>query len=246
MIHSVNVELILLIVILYGMTTSALLYVNEGLVNYSYSGASIILPRDGIRIAGRVPILINPLTPMFPVFRARWGVRDIGMSERDIRKQMKRMIVASKRLAPYSATIFVYVVVGIPIGLILNNTLNLILIVAVAYTANIMMLVRLWFMRNCFLLTKAKFAAIAFESLVCLPFSAGIVRRLTLSANINTDITSLFHDMDNRDRKIAINALCERCNDLKYYYAEGSSEAQSLQRYTQDIQSSYDEGLSAK
>jgi hypothetical protein len=66
----------------------------------------------------------------------------------------------------------------------------LLIAVLVLYASIIAALAWLWMHRGSFRLTGKKFAAIAFESVVCSPFALNLVRKVTLGVPVHEDLVS--------------------------------------------------------
>jgi len=134
-------------------------------------------------------------------------------------------------LAPYVLAVFIYTVIGIPAALLLGSAVTALPIVALAYLATIVLLVRLWFLRRCFSLTGTKFALVVLESMACLPFSAGIVRRLSLMTPIDEDLASFLTDMPVECRMRTAESMARRCDEMAGFYSSDSPEYMRMMRY---------------
>jgi hypothetical protein len=230
-----KVEIVLVIVALYGSTCVAFLYANEGLVERVYGGVRLRVAADRVRIAGRSPAWLNPFTPMFPAFRGYWGSIDAIAASPGLSSRVREMLAASEVMAPYVFAAFLYTVVGIPIALLIGGGFAALPMAVLAYLAAVIMLVRLWFLRGAFALNGFKFAALAFECLACLPFSAGVVRRLGLAVPVGEDLATFVAGMDGGWRIQAVKALDQRCTEMTGYYADESAEYARLQQYHQHL-----------
>jgi hypothetical protein len=186
---------------------------------------------DRVRIAGRSPIWLNPFTPMFPAFRGQWGNADAIAASPGLPARVAEAMRASEVLTPYVFAVFLYAIIGIPLALLWGGAVRALPIVALAYLAALVMLLRLWFLRDAFSLGRGKFALLAFESLVCLPFSAGVVRRLSLLVPVHEDLASFTVDMSAEAREQALATLMERCDEMTGFHAEASAEFSRLTQY---------------
>lgn len=228
---STELELALLVVALYASTCVAFLYADEGLVCRVLHGLRLRVAEDRVRIAGRSPIWLNPFTPMFPAFRVRWGDVDAIAAAPGLPARAPEALRACEVLTPYVFAVFLYAIIGIPLALLLGGAVRALPVVALAYLAAIVMLVRLWFLRDAFALGNGKFALLAVESLACLPFAAGVVRRLSLLVPVEEDLASFVVDMGGDARAAAVATLVERCDEMTGFHAESSDEYVRLSRY---------------
>ena len=228
---SSELEIALLIIALYGSTCVAFVYANEGLLQRVYRGVCLGVADDRVRIAGRSPIWLNPFTPMFPAFRGQWGRVEAIAAAPGLPARVPEVMSAREILTPYVFAAFLYAIAGIPAALLLVGAGKALPIVGLAYLAALVLMVRLWFLRDRFALDGRKFALLAFESVVCLPFAAGLVRRLSLMVPVTEDLASFVVDMPAGPRAQAIEALAARCDEMAGFHAYGSPEAVRLARY---------------
>lgn len=228
---SSELEIALLIIALYGSTCVAFVYADEGLLRRVYRGVCLRVADDRVRIAGRSPIWLNPFTPMFPAFRGQWGRVEALAAAPGLPARIPEVMSASEILTPYVFAVFLYAIVGIPAALLLVGAVKALPIVGLAYLAALVLMVRLWFLRDRFALDGRKFALLAFESVVCLPFAAGLVRRLSLMVPVTEDLACFVVDMPAGPRAQAIEALAARCDEMAGFHADGSPEAVRLARY---------------
>jgi hypothetical protein len=234
---SSELGIVLLIFVLYGSTSVVFLYANEGTLARVIHGIRIQIGSDSVRIVGRSPTLLNPLTPMYPAFRGRWGNAHEIAAAPGLRSRVDEAISASNVLAPYAIVVALYVVVGIPAALLLGGPLRAVPVALLAYLATVAMLVRLWFLREEFSLSGKQFAVVAFESILCLPFGAGVVRRLSLMIPVVDDLASFTTDMQVNQRIDAITILVRRCAEMQNLYSEDSAEFMRLRVYGEQLRS---------
>jgi hypothetical protein len=228
---SSEVEVTLLIIALYASTCVTFVYANEGVLQRVFRGVRLRVADDRVRIAGRSPVWLNPFTPMFPAFRGKWGQVEAIAAAPGLATRVPEVMDASAVLAPYVFAVFLYAVVGIPVALLLVGAAKALPIVGLAYLAAMVLVVRLWFLRDRFGLDDRKFALLAFESVVCLPFAAGVVRRLSLMLPLTEDLASFVVEMPVAKRAQAVEVLAARCGELATFHAEGSPEADRLACY---------------
>lgn len=224
-------EITLLIIGLYASTCVTFVYANEGVLQRVFGGLRLRIADDRLRVAGRSPIWLNPFTPMFPAFRGQWGRVTMIASAPGLPARLPEVIAASAVLAPYVFAVFLYAIVGIPAALLLGGAVRALPIVALAYLAAVVLMVRLWFLRDMFALDGKKFALLAFESVVCLPFAAGLVRRLSLMVPVTEDLVSFVVEMRDRERARSIEMLAGNCEEMARFHADNSPEAARLAQY---------------
>lgn len=228
---SAEFEVALLIFCLYGSTCVSFAYADEGIVQRAFRGIRLRVADDQIRIAGRSPMWLNPFTPMFPAFRGHWGNANAIAAAPGLPSNVIEMFRACDVLAPYVLAVFIYTIIGIPVALLLRGAVAALPIAVLAYLAAIVLLIRLWFLRHCFALSGAKFALLALESMACLPFSAGIVRRLSLMSPIDEDLASFLTDMPVDCRTRAAESIARRCDEITGLYSSESPEFIRLAGY---------------
>lgn len=228
---SAEIEIVLLIVALYASTCVVFVYANEGVLARAWSGLDLRISEGRLRVFGRSPLLLNPLAPMWPAFRGTWG--DAGALADDPRlpPRVADAITASRTLAPYVAVVALCVVVGIPAALLFAGAARAIPLALLAYVAVAVMLVRLWFLRRRFALDGLKFALVAFESIACPPFAAGVVRRLSLAMPLADDLATYLAQTPVERRTRFIAQLDARCEELASFHADDSPRRNRIDAY---------------
>lgn len=211
------------------------MYANEGVVRGARGGVRLQVADDRIRIAGRSIIWLNPLTPAAPAFRASWGRTDLLAASPGLPSRVPEALEASAVLWPYVATVFVYGVVGVPLALLFRGAAFALPVAAVTYLAIAALLVRLWFLRGSFGLSSRKFAVVAFECIACVPFAAGLVRRLSLAIPITEDLASFAADMPDELRARDVTELVRACDAMASFYSDEAAERVQLMRYREAL-----------
>ena len=193
--------LALLIVALYLLDSLLLLRPDEAVLVCSQRWHAGFGTR-GYKLAGREPWLANPWLPHRPVFRLRWRVaqpstdplpvsdlpRDPGdVSHAEFEPRLRRL----RQLAPAACVSWLLLVVLIPCTLLwplLTSGIFATLAAAALLYVNIALALALvWRWRDDLGLSGRAFALLAFECLVCAPYSANLVRRLSWHARIDED-----------------------------------------------------------
>lgn len=232
---SSEIEVALLILALYGSACVVFAYADEGVLDHGLRGIHLRVANDRLRIAGRSPIWLNPLVPMFPAFRGQWGNVESITAAPGLMTRIPEATAACKVLAPYVFVVFLCSIVGIPVTLLLFGAARSLPMIVLAYITAIVLMVRLWFLRDSFSLDGRKFALVAFESIACLPFAAGLVRRLSLTVPVTDDLASFIVDMPTRSRRHAIKILAKRCEEMGEFFAENSSALDHFTRYRANL-----------
>lgn len=227
----VEFELALLIVALYASTCIAFVYADEGVLVRVFGGFDLRIADERIRIAGRSLLLLNPLTPMFPAFRGRWGDADAIAATSDLPVRVADACAASRALAPFVGAVALCVVLGLPAALLSGGAVRAIPLALLAYITIAAMLLRLWFLRARFALDGRKFALVAFESLACPPFAAGIVRRLSLALPLEGDLATYIPLLASARRVRADAAMESRCTEFASFRAEDAPALARLEAY---------------
>lgn len=231
----VELEIVLLILALYGSTCVAFVYANEGVLGRVFDGIDIRIAADRVRIVGRSPIVLNPFAPMFPAFRGRWGDPDAIAAGPELPPRVADAIAASRALAPFAIVVALLVVFAIPVALLAGGAARAIPVALLAYLAVVALLVRLWLLRRRFALDGLKFALVAFESIACPPFAAGIVRRLTLAIPLEGDLASYLPRLRTERRARVVAELAMRCGEMASFHADESPERVRLGDYNARI-----------
>lgn len=235
MIISSELEITLLIVALYGSTCVVPTYANEGVLLQGFRGMRLLIAGDRLRVAGRSLVWLNPFLPMFPAFRGQWGNIEAITAAPGMKACIPEVMAASVALAPYVLAVFLCAIVGMPMTLLLVGAARALPMVGLTYTTVIVLMIRLWFLRDSFLLDSRKFALLTFESIACLPFAAGLVRRLSLTMPITDDLASFVVDMPAEHRQQAIEALADHCEEMESFLAEGSIVLDRLTCYRANL-----------
>jgi hypothetical protein len=228
---SSELEIVVLIVALYGSTCVVFACANEGVLQRSLRGMRLQVADDRLRLAGRSLLWLNPLLPMRPVFRGQWGDVEAVAAAPGLAARIPEVTAASALLAPYVLAVFLCTVVGVPLTLLLMGAKGSLPMIGLAYLMVVVLTVRLWFLREDFLLDRRKFALLAFESIACPPFAAGLVRRLSLAVPVTEDLASFVIDMSEGCRREALEALMERCEDMEGFLADDPRASARLTRY---------------
>lgn len=231
---SAELELVLLIVALYGSTCVAFVYADEGVLLRALGGLDLRIADERIRIAGRSLLWLNPLAPMWPAFRGRFGdpAATVGSP---LPAPVADALAASRALSPFVIAVALLFVVGIPLALLLGGAARAIPVALAAYLAVVALLLRLWFLRRRFGLDGLKFALVAFESIACPPFAAGIVRRLTLAISLEGDLVAYRGAVASPRRARVVAALANRCAEIASFHADESAERARFEAYAAQL-----------
>lgn len=235
MMFSPELRIAVLIWVLYGSTCFVLLYANEGLVQRAFGGLRMRIAEDHLRILGRSPVCLNPLLPMFPAFRARWGDALDVTEQAALPQPVAEALAASAILAPYVFAVFLYTVIALPAVVLFLGAARALPILLLAYAAIAIMLIRLWFLRGRFAINGRKFALLAFECVVCAPLASGIVRRLSLAVPLEGDLAKYLDAMPQAETVRALEQLARCCRAREAACEEGSPEQDRMMRYAKGL-----------
>lgn len=172
---------------LYLYDSALLLYSNEALL--IPSGKDGWIARFGSNkttFKGKQLFVPNPFWPTQPLFRLVWGYEDVASCSIAATWDEKRR--ASIRLVPMVWGLFMCTFILLPVTLFGRlGDLMILLVFVLVYLNILLVILFLWLDRSKFNLTLHGFASIAFDFLICPPFALNIVRRLSLSVQVDED-----------------------------------------------------------
>jgi hypothetical protein len=192
MLPSVEVLAMALIAGLYLQDALILLYDNEAVLeSHGARGYRIRFGARGFQLAGRNPVLPNPLTPWRMALRLAWQPPDVPAAQaaaagtltpESVRAALR---VPSWGLLPIAAGLFL----GIPLCLYFDAGWTPFLsVLAVMYAATLFVLACLWRARTRLRLATGNLAALTFEALVCLPCALNVLRKATTRIRMAEDL----------------------------------------------------------
>jgi len=191
MLPSVEVLAIGLILGLYLQDTVLLLYDNEGVLESTGPGQfRVLFGARSFNVAGRNPLVPNPLTPWRPLFRFAWHVE--ASSSQDLLRANttpESVQAALDGLAWATAVIASGLLVGLPTCLYWSlGWVPFVAVVAVTYLGVVGMLVHLWRKRAQLGIGISQLIGLTFESLVCAPCALNLPRKVSSRVNMPEDL----------------------------------------------------------
>ncbi len=179
--------LVLLIVALFLKDCVLMLHTDEAVLVRAMGGRW----RPGFgarswRLSGREPYLANPVLPHEPVVRLRWHLEPTGVGGAATRSvSVPREIVG---MAPWVWLTWLILFLLLPATL-LSSVPHVTVLTAVAllYLSIVLSLLVVWRGRQAMQLQPRAFSLLAFECLVCPPYAANMVRKLTTQLALNEE-----------------------------------------------------------
>jgi hypothetical protein len=152
-------------------------------------------------LKGRVPALLNPLTPWIPAFRtgpltAAGGTRPVRLHP--LRRCHYSIVTTWPMLLAHAVLMFV----AVPYFLTTARYPELAVAVACAFVSAGFLLFVGWRVAADLKLGKRRYASLAFQALVCLPLSLNLLRKLALLAPAEATALDLLPRMD-PERRVA-------------------------------------------
>lgn len=169
-----------------------LLYRNEAVLYPVRTGKySVSFSPGWGQLLGKSVYLPNPLMPHKPLYRLSWQAGPVSESLSTHQPVWEEISKSLATLAPYIWAMFIALFVLLPVGLF-TRLGNAVLFAAVAmlYLNALMVLILLFMDRHQLGITGKRFAAIAFESLVCIPCALNLVRKISLAVPVQEDLLS--------------------------------------------------------
>lgn len=187
---SVSAEVILIaaVVCLYLYDSALLIYCNEGVLSpKGKDDWAVTFGSRTVGLLGKELLLPHPLLFHRPMFRLSWrfeGADPVGdwiPSRNDFRP-------IGLALWCMAIALFVF----LPLGLLTRfGDQMLICAIAVFYLSMTFVLLWLWLRKEHLNLSRRRFAALTFESLICPPFALNLVRHVSLQRSVNEDLLSV-------------------------------------------------------
>ena len=170
---------------LYLYDSALLLYRDEGVVSTRGRTGWAMRFGSDMQIRGRYLFIPSPLMPHRPIFRLVWKV-ETGAAA-DHRWTERRTLF--EPLAPLVWSVLVSMFVLLPVALFfrLGDAVALAAF-AVLYLSILALLGWIGFKRASFGLTGRRFAALAFEALICSPFALNLVRKISAEMPVDENL----------------------------------------------------------
>jgi hypothetical protein len=243
---SAEVLLIVLALALYVYDASLLLASNEAVLLRGWRGrwhASFGAHRW--KLVGREPYVPNPFTPHRPLFRLRWAFDALAETRAsNAATGLLHVPAEIAKLGAFTLNAALCLFVLLPFGLFSNwGVVAVLAALVLLYVNNLVALTLVFRWRARLHLTGKQFAGLAFECLVCPPFSVNLVRRLCARVPVSETFTAAAARLlrpvaEEPDAHLELNAQClARIDEQLEATAEGSPQMLALQaaraRYTE-------------
>jgi hypothetical protein len=227
---SAEASLMLLAVALYLYDALCLLASNEAVLVRGRSGRWFA--RFGAhrwRLGSKEPCLPNPFMPQRPMFRLAWSFEGDAPS-RDVSRPLQ-VPSQVEGLGKFTVVSALCIFVLLPAGLFSAIGASFTVAAVALMYLNIVVALAVVHRRRAGLsLPGRQFAGLAFECLVCPPFSINLVRRLCARVSTNEPFTTAARRLLSADAMADVNAQCvARLEEQMDFESEGSQRMQTLQ-----------------
>lgn len=181
------------------------------------------------KLGGREPRLPNPFTPHLPLFRLGWSFEGVPPQASSAAMPL-RVPREVDRLRTFVCVSPICLFVLLPIGLFLPvGTAFTTGAVALLYLNNLVALGLVFRLRRQLHLSTQQFAGLAFECLVCPPFSINLVRKLCARVPAGETFTAAAQRLLLPDELATVHAQCLiRLEEQLAYAPEDSARARAL------------------
>ena len=170
---------------LYLYDSALLLYRDEGVVSVVGRDGWAVRFGPGIQIRGRYLFIPSPVTPHRPLFRLVWKPETAVAGDR--RWTERRTLF--EPLIPMVWGMLVSIFVLLPAGLFFRlGDAMLLAAIAFLYLNILALLGWISLKRASFGLTGRRFAALAFEALICSPFALNLVRKISAEMPVDENL----------------------------------------------------------
>ncbi|HVY99543.1 MAG TPA: hypothetical protein VHA35_08585 [Dongiaceae bacterium] len=200
----------LLLAVLLGLYLAdclVLLGPGQGLFRFEKRAIRLDFGLSSYVMRGRVPALLNPLTPWIPAFRtAPLAATPAGAPAprlHPLRRGHYRILAAWPMLLVQAALMFA----AVPCFLVTARYRELAIAVACAFVAAGFLLFVGWRVAADLGLGRRQYAALAFQAAVCLPLSLNLLRKLALLAPAECTALDLLGRMDDERRRATASEL---------------------------------------
>lgn len=187
MILEAEAALVLAAAGLYLYDSALLLYRDEGVVSTVGRTGWAVRFGSGIQIRSRYLFIPSPLMPHRPIFRLAWKPQTDAAGER--RWTERRTLF--EPLFPLVWGMLVSIFVLLPLALFLRlGDAVLLAVLALLYLHILALLGWIALKRLSFGLTGRRYAALAFEALICSPFALNLVRKISAEMPVDENLVS--------------------------------------------------------
>lgn len=210
---------------LYVYDSALLLRGNEGILFPRRINAwGVGFGSHRFQILGKEPFLPNPFLPHRPLFRLSWKFEGKPLSE-----PCNPPVGAFLALVPWVWIMAISLFVLFPLGFFSRLGDRMLLMgIASLYLSIFVALGLLWNKREQFYLSRRRFSALAFESLICPPFALNMIRHVSVSIPVAEDLVSAARRLQDPSHWHATRAECLRRLDSEIECEEENTGRMSL------------------
>jgi hypothetical protein len=221
-----EVGLVLLAAGLYLYDSALLLYADEGVVSTVGRAGWTVRFGPGIQIRGRYLYIPSPLMPHRPIFRLVWKPETTAAADR--RWTERRALF--EPLVPLVWGMLASIFVLLPAGLFLRlGDAMLLATLAFLYLNIVALLGWIALKRASFGLTRKRFAALAFEALICSPFALNLVRKISAEMPVDENLVEAARRLQQtHDWEASRRQIIARIDEELDFEAEISGRASAL------------------
>jgi hypothetical protein len=218
---------------LYLYDSALLLYSNEGVVLAAGRKRWAVRFGCGLQIRGRNLFIPSPLLPHRPVFRLVWGAGGAAAAERGWTERRALF----EPLAPLVWGMLASIFVLLPLGLFTRLGEALVLAaVALLYLNILALLGWLALKRARFGVSRARLAALAFESLLCSPFALNLVRKISAAIPVDEDLVDAARRLQGADEwQASRRQIIERIDEQLDFEDEASKRTTALKALKEEL-----------
>ena len=199
--------LVVVLIGLYLIDCLTLLGPGEALFVFEKSAVRLDFGLGGYVVRGRVPAMLNPLTPSLLVFRSAplmaSGVVSIALHMHPLRRCHYWVLTTWPVLLIHAGLLFG----AVPYFLATGRYVALATSVGFAFVFVALLLCVGWRLRADLGLSRWQYGALAFQSVVCLPMSMNLLRKLALSTPPRYTALDLFSRLRADQREHAAGEL---------------------------------------
>lgn len=233
MILSPEALLLLVALGIYLFDSALLLYRNEA-VMYPRRGGPfrVAFGSQNAQLFGKTVFLPNPLRPERPIYRLVWATKPPAVVPNNAQRDWDHREELAV-LAPFVWSMFVALFLVLPAGLLTRLGHAVVFAALILLYLNAAVALILLFRRRARLeLTGKRFAALAFEALVCIPCAINLVRKVSLGIAVREDLLEAGKRlMSPDDYRHLVELVAAQITEDAELEEEGSTRRRELEDY---------------
>jgi hypothetical protein len=232
---SFEVLLILGVFGFYFYDSFMLLSLNELILTRSSKKWTYKFPIVGFQLLKKFPFLPNLLTPNATLFQVSWPTSDQGLNIKELNIFIKSVLP----IQIISVLILLLMFICLPvIAFTYGSGVKLLIIFSAIYSLIVCGLIYIFNQKHNLKISNTKFLSIAFESIVCPPFSLNMVRKISLNFPMNVDPYIFSKKMfDEETKKSFKKNLCIIIDKKMNFLEKDSERFIELNNYLNQIKS---------